>query len=51
MLGEVTHLQAIVDDLTVLTEDPHKLPPASEQVTSLILLILLLQVKVPRLLG
>ncbi|KAK0145773.1 MTSS1-like protein [Merluccius polli] len=32
MLGEVTHLQAIVDDLTVLTEDPHKLPPASEQV-------------------
>ncbi|KAJ3596546.1 hypothetical protein NHX12_002951, partial [Muraenolepis orangiensis] len=31
MLGEVTHLQAIVDDLTVLTEDPHKLPPASEQ--------------------
>lgn len=33
MLGEVTHLQAIVDDLTVLTEDPHKLPPASEQVT------------------
>lgn len=33
MLGEITHLQAIVDDLTVLTEDPHKLPPASEQVT------------------
>ncbi|XP_061773817.1 MTSS I-BAR domain containing 2a isoform X3 [Nerophis ophidion] len=32
MLGETTHLQAIVDDLTVLTEDPHKLPPASEQV-------------------
>ncbi|XP_045544262.1 protein MTSS 2 isoform X7 [Salmo salar] len=32
MLGEITHLQAIVDDLTVLTEDPHKLPPASEQV-------------------
>uniref|UniRef100_A0A6Q2Y305 IMD domain-containing protein n=1 Tax=Esox lucius TaxID=8010 RepID=A0A6Q2Y305_ESOLU len=32
MLGEVTHLQAIVDDLTMLTEDPHKLPPASEQV-------------------
>nr|XP_057942603.1 MTSS I-BAR domain containing 2a isoform X3 [Doryrhamphus excisus] len=32
MLGETTHLQAIVDDLTALTEDPHKLPPASEQV-------------------
>uniref|UniRef100_A0A4W6ERZ3 MTSS I-BAR domain containing 2a n=1 Tax=Lates calcarifer TaxID=8187 RepID=A0A4W6ERZ3_LATCA len=32
MLGEITHLQPIVDDLTVLTEDPHKLPPASEQV-------------------
>lgn len=36
MLGEITHLQPIVDDLTVLTEDPHKLPPASEQVTALI---------------
>lgn len=35
MLGEITHLQAIVDDLTVLTEDPHKLPPASEQVTKM----------------
>ncbi|TMS05060.1 MTSS1-like protein, partial [Larimichthys crocea] len=34
MLGEITHLQAIVDDLTVLTEDPHKLPPASEQMPS-----------------
>ncbi|XP_030645910.1 MTSS I-BAR domain containing 2a isoform X2 [Chanos chanos] len=32
MLGEVTHLQAIMDDLTVLTTDPHKLPEASEQV-------------------
>ncbi|XP_043937237.1 protein MTSS 2 isoform X3 [Protopterus annectens] len=32
MLGEITHLQAIVDDLTVLTADPHKLPQASEQV-------------------
>ncbi|XP_052388193.1 protein MTSS 2-like isoform X4 [Carassius gibelio] len=32
MLGEVTHLQAIIDDLTVLTTDPHKLPEASEQV-------------------
>uniref|UniRef100_A0A665V7A0 MTSS I-BAR domain containing 2a n=1 Tax=Echeneis naucrates TaxID=173247 RepID=A0A665V7A0_ECHNA len=32
MLGEVTHLQPIVEDLTALTEDPHKLPPASEQV-------------------
>ncbi|XP_061145232.1 protein MTSS 1-like isoform X9 [Syngnathus typhle] len=32
MLGEVTHLQAISDDLKLLTSDPHKLPPASEQV-------------------
>nr|XP_043886379.1 protein MTSS 2-like isoform X1 [Solea senegalensis] len=32
MLGEITHLQAIIDDLTVLTTDPHKLPPAGEQV-------------------
>uniref|UniRef100_A0A673M1P0 MTSS1-like protein n=2 Tax=Sinocyclocheilus rhinocerous TaxID=307959 RepID=A0A673M1P0_9TELE len=32
MLGEATHLQAIIDDLTVLTTDPHKLPEASEQV-------------------
>nr|XP_023683386.1 metastasis suppressor protein 1-like isoform X2 [Paramormyrops kingsleyae] len=32
MLGEITHLQAITDDLKVLTVDPHKLPPASEQV-------------------
>ncbi|CDQ59923.1 unnamed protein product [Oncorhynchus mykiss] len=35
MLGEITHLQAIIDDLTVLTTDPHKLPPASEQVPTL----------------
>uniref|UniRef100_A0A8C6L6Y1 MTSS I-BAR domain containing 2b n=1 Tax=Nothobranchius furzeri TaxID=105023 RepID=A0A8C6L6Y1_NOTFU len=28
----ITHLQAIIDDLTLLTTDPHKLPPASEQV-------------------
>ncbi|XP_018594441.2 protein MTSS 2-like isoform X2 [Scleropages formosus] len=32
MLGEITHLQGIIDDLIVLTTDPHKLPPASEQV-------------------
>uniref|UniRef100_A0A7N6AZX2 MTSS I-BAR domain containing 1 n=1 Tax=Anabas testudineus TaxID=64144 RepID=A0A7N6AZX2_ANATE len=32
MLGEVTHLQAISEDLKALTSDPHKLPPASEQV-------------------
>ncbi|XP_077432361.1 protein MTSS 1-like isoform X2 [Vanacampus margaritifer] len=32
ILGEVTHLQAISDDLKSLTSDPHKLPPASEQV-------------------
>ncbi|XP_048384962.1 protein MTSS 1-like isoform X5 [Stegostoma tigrinum] len=32
MLGEVTHLQTITDDLSNLTMDPHKLPTASEQV-------------------
>ncbi|KAF7652655.1 hypothetical protein LDENG_00093830 [Lucifuga dentata] len=32
MLGEVTHLQTILEDLTNLTADPTKLPPASEQV-------------------
>ncbi|XP_068549103.1 protein MTSS 2 isoform X3 [Anas acuta] len=32
MLGEITHLQGIIDDLAVLTAEPHKLPPASEQV-------------------
>ncbi|XP_062843018.1 protein MTSS 1-like isoform X1 [Trichomycterus rosablanca] len=32
MLGEVTHLQSISDDLRALTMDPHKLPPSSEQV-------------------
>ena len=32
MLGEITPLQGIIDDLVVLTADPHKLPPASEQV-------------------
>lgn len=32
MLGEISHLQAISDDLKALTTDPHKLPPASEQV-------------------
>ncbi|XP_061807258.1 protein MTSS 1-like isoform X7 [Nerophis lumbriciformis] len=32
MLGEVTHLQSISEDLKSLTSDPHKLPPASEQV-------------------
>ncbi|XP_041112836.1 protein MTSS 2-like [Polyodon spathula] len=32
MLGEVTHLQTILEDLTTLTMDPSKLPPASEQV-------------------
>ncbi|XP_078412382.1 protein MTSS 1 [Cetorhinus maximus] len=32
MLGEVTHLQTILEDLTNLTADPQKLPPASEQV-------------------
>ncbi|XP_063072277.1 protein MTSS 1 [Engraulis encrasicolus] len=32
MLGEVTHLQTILEDLSHLTAEPHKLPPASEQV-------------------
>ncbi|KAM9723482.1 protein MTSS 1-like isoform 2-T2 [Menidia menidia] len=32
MLGEVIHLQTISEDLKALTSDPHKLPPASEQV-------------------
>ncbi|XP_034729294.1 protein MTSS 1-like isoform X8 [Etheostoma cragini] len=32
MLGEVTHLQTISDDLKALTSDPHTLPAASEQV-------------------
>ncbi|XP_043381973.1 protein MTSS 2 isoform X13 [Chelonia mydas] len=32
MLGEITHLQGIMEDLVVLTAEPHKLPPASEQV-------------------
>ncbi|XP_050169860.1 protein MTSS 1 isoform X1 [Myiozetetes cayanensis] len=32
MLGEITHLQTISDDLKSLTMDPHKLPSSSEQV-------------------
>ncbi|KAM8966416.1 protein MTSS 1 isoform 2-T2 [Pelodytes ibericus] len=32
MLGEITHLQTISEDLKNLTMDPHKLPSASEQV-------------------
>ncbi|XP_075405399.1 protein MTSS 1 isoform X3 [Tenrec ecaudatus] len=32
MLGEVTHLQTISEDLKSLTMDPHKLPSSSEQV-------------------
>ncbi|KAL4655733.1 metastasis suppressor protein 1-like isoform X2 [Arapaima gigas] len=32
MLGEVTHLQTILEDLNNLTAEPNKLPPASEQV-------------------
>ncbi|XP_036386438.1 protein MTSS 1 isoform X2 [Megalops cyprinoides] len=32
MLGEVTHLQTILEDLGNLTAEPNKLPPASEQV-------------------
>ncbi|XP_006879364.1 PREDICTED: metastasis suppressor protein 1 isoform X4 [Elephantulus edwardii] len=32
MLGEITHLQTISEDLKTLTMDPHKLPSSSEQV-------------------
>uniref|UniRef100_A0A3Q2DN71 MTSS I-BAR domain containing 1 n=1 Tax=Cyprinodon variegatus TaxID=28743 RepID=A0A3Q2DN71_CYPVA len=32
MLGEITHLQNLTDDLKILTMDPHKLPASSEQV-------------------
>ncbi|XP_062266105.1 protein MTSS 1-like [Platichthys flesus] len=32
MLGEITHLQSLTDDLKALTMDPHKLPASSEQV-------------------
>nr|XP_046272891.1 protein MTSS 1-like isoform X3 [Scatophagus argus] len=32
MLGEITHLQTLTDDLKMLTMDPHKLPASSEQV-------------------
>ncbi|XP_046880558.1 protein MTSS 1 isoform X2 [Hypomesus transpacificus] len=32
MLGEVTHLQTILEDLSSLTADPHTLPPSSQQV-------------------
>ncbi|XP_063767096.1 protein MTSS 1 isoform X1 [Eleginops maclovinus] len=32
MLGEVTHLQTILEDLSNLTAEPNKLPAASEQV-------------------
>ncbi|KAM9482322.1 protein MTSS 1 isoform 1-T1 [Clarias gariepinus] len=32
MLGEVTHLQSILEDLCNLTVDPNALPPSSEQV-------------------
>ncbi|XP_069807868.1 protein MTSS 1-like isoform X2 [Dendropsophus ebraccatus] len=32
MLGEITHLQTILEDLTSLTLEPNKLPPLSEQV-------------------
>lgn len=34
MLGEVTHLQTILEDLINLTAEPSKLPPSSEQVTA-----------------
>ncbi|XP_024920708.1 metastasis suppressor protein 1 [Cynoglossus semilaevis] len=32
MLAEVTHLKTLTEDLKLLTMDPHKLPPSSEQV-------------------
>ncbi|XP_018409582.1 PREDICTED: MTSS1-like protein isoform X2 [Nanorana parkeri] len=32
MLGEITHLQTILEDLINLTAEPNKLPPLSEQV-------------------
>ncbi|KAE8576761.1 hypothetical protein XENTR_v10004309 [Xenopus tropicalis] len=32
MLGEITHLQTILEDLSSLTAEPSKLPPMSEQV-------------------
>ncbi|KAM9737398.1 protein MTSS 1-like isoform 2-T2 [Menidia menidia] len=32
MLGEITHLKTLTDDLKALTMDPHKLPASSEQV-------------------
>ncbi|XP_077447130.1 protein MTSS 1-like isoform X1 [Stigmatopora argus] len=32
MLGEISHLRTLSDDLKMLTMDPHKLPPSSEQV-------------------
>ncbi|XP_077937108.1 protein MTSS 1 isoform X7 [Gasterosteus aculeatus] len=32
MLGEITHLRTLTDDLKTLTMDPHKLPASSEQV-------------------
>lgn len=32
MLGEVTHLQSILEDLINLTAEPNKLPASSEQV-------------------
>lgn len=42
MLGEISHLQTLTDDLHTLTLDPHKLPASSEQVspTGLIMQIL-----------
>uniref|UniRef100_A0A672GJE4 IMD domain-containing protein n=1 Tax=Salarias fasciatus TaxID=181472 RepID=A0A672GJE4_SALFA len=32
LLGDVSHLQTLTEDLKTLTMDPHKLPPSSEQV-------------------
>lgn len=32
LLSEISHLQTLSEDLRILTMDPHKLPPSSEQV-------------------
>ena len=47
MLGEITHLQTISDDLKSLTMDPHKLPSSSEQVSSCHLQIIYIFYLVP----
>jgi hypothetical protein len=36
MLSELSHLQEVVDQVQKLTTDPYTLPPASEQVLSVL---------------